>query len=108
MKEIMLDNWWKTFGKKTSIYSTNCRKTINSWRTYSWNSTLSTNSIITNPGTTDITIKSKNKKIMFGIGGLSLVIIIAMAVSFSGFTTGTTKIDTSNNVAISLSIQNWF
>ncbi len=49
--------------------------------------------------------KSKNKKIMFGIGGLSLVIIIAMAVSFSGFTTGTTKIDTSNNVAISLSIQ---
>ena len=49
--------------------------------------------------------KSKNKKIMFGIGGLTLVIIIAMAVYFGGLTTGTTKIDTSTNAAISLSIQ---
>jgi hypothetical protein len=49
--------------------------------------------------------KSKNKKIMFGIGGLALVIIIATAVSFSGFTTGTTKLDTSSNTIISLSIQ---
>jgi hypothetical protein len=49
--------------------------------------------------------KSKNKKIMFGIGGLALVIIIA-AASFSGFTTGITKIDTSSSdIQISLSIQ---
>jgi hypothetical protein len=49
--------------------------------------------------------KSKNKKIMFGIGGLALVIIIA-AASFSGFTTGITNIDTSfSDVQISLSIQ---
>ena len=49
--------------------------------------------------------KSKNKKIMFGIGGLALVIIIA-AASFSGFTTGITNIDTSSNdIQISLSIQ---
>lgn len=48
--------------------------------------------------------KSKNKKIMLGIGGLSLVIIIA-AVSFSGLTTGTAKIDTSSSTPISLSIQ---
>ena len=50
--------------------------------------------------------KSKNKKIIFSIGGLSLVIIIAVAVSFSGFTTGTTEIGiSSNNTPISLSIQ---
>jgi hypothetical protein len=49
--------------------------------------------------------KSKNKKILFGIGGLALVIIIA-AASFSGFTTGITKIDTSSSdILISLSIQ---
>ena len=49
--------------------------------------------------------KSKNKKIMFGIGGLALVIIIA-AASFSGFTTGITNIGTSSNdIKISLSIQ---
>ena len=35
--------------------------------------------------------KSKNKKIMFGIGGLALVIIIAAAVSFNGLPTGTTN-----------------
>ena len=50
--------------------------------------------------------KSKNKKIMFGIGGLALVIIIAAAVSFSGLTTGITNIDTSSSdIPISLSIQ---
>ena len=50
--------------------------------------------------------KSKNKKIMFGIGGLALVIIIAVAVSFSGLTTGITKIDiSSSDIPISLSIQ---
>lgn len=49
--------------------------------------------------------KSKNKKIMFGIGGLALVIIIA-AVSFSGFTTGITNIGTSSSdIQITLSIQ---
>lgn len=48
--------------------------------------------------------KSKNKKIMFGIGGLALVIIIA-AASFSGFTPGITNISTSNDIQISLSIQ---
>jgi hypothetical protein len=49
--------------------------------------------------------KSKNKKIIFGIGGLSLVIIIA-AASFSGFTTGITNIGTpSSDIQISLSIQ---
>ena len=49
--------------------------------------------------------KSKNKKIMFGIGGLALVIII-VAASFSGFTTGITNIGTSSNdIQISLSIQ---
>ena len=50
--------------------------------------------------------KSKNKKIMFGIGGLALVIIIVTAVSFSDLTTGITKIDTSSSdIPISLSIQ---
>ncbi len=49
--------------------------------------------------------KSKNKKIMFGIVGLSLVIIIT-AASFSSFTTGITKIDTSSSdIQISLLIQ---
>lgn len=49
--------------------------------------------------------KSKNKKIMFGIGGLALVIIIVAAVSFNGFSTGTTINTPSNNTPISLSIQ---
>ena len=49
--------------------------------------------------------KSKNKKIMFGIGGLALVIIIAAAVSFNGLPTGTTINTPSNNTPISLSIQ---
>ena len=50
--------------------------------------------------------KTKNKKIIFGIGGLALVIIIAAAISFSGVTIGTPKIDTSiDTTPISLSIQ---
>lgn len=49
--------------------------------------------------------KSKNKKIMFGIGGLALVIIIVAAVSFNGLPTGTTINTPSNNSPISLSIQ---
>ena len=49
--------------------------------------------------------KSKNKKIMFGIGGLALVIIIAATVSFNGLPIGTTIDIPSNNTPISLSIQ---
>lgn len=49
--------------------------------------------------------KSKNKKIMFGIAGLALVIIIAAAVSFNGLPTGTTINTPSNNTPTSLSIQ---
>ena len=49
--------------------------------------------------------KSKNKKIMFGIGGIALVVIIAAAVSFNGLSTGTTIDNPSNNIPISLSIQ---
>ena len=50
--------------------------------------------------------KPKNQKIMLGIGGLALVIIIAAAVSFSGITDDTSKIDTPiNNISASLSIQ---
>jgi len=49
--------------------------------------------------------KSKNKKIMFGIGGLALVIIVAAAVSFNGLPTGTTINTPSDNTPISLSIQ---
>ena len=49
--------------------------------------------------------KSKNNKIMVGIGGLALVIIIAAAISFGGISTGTQKIETSVDVTPSLSIQ---
>ena len=50
--------------------------------------------------------KQKNKKIMLGIGGIMLVIIIAAAVSFSGITDGTPKINTPiNPMQVSLSIQ---
>ena len=49
--------------------------------------------------------KSKNKKIMFGIGGLALVIIVAAAVSFNGLPTGTIINTPSDNTPISLSIQ---
>ncbi len=48
--------------------------------------------------------KSKNKKIMFGIGGLALVMIIA-AVSFNGFSTGTIINTPSDNTSFPLSIQ---
>ena len=49
--------------------------------------------------------KPKNKKIMFGIGGLALVIIIAAAVFFNGISTGTTINTPSDNTPFSLSIQ---
>ncbi len=49
--------------------------------------------------------KSKNKKIMFGIGGLALLIIIAVAFSFNGLPTGTPISTPSDNAPISLSIQ---
>ncbi|MCV0431041.1 hypothetical protein [Nitrosopumilus sp.] len=49
--------------------------------------------------------KPKNKKIMLGIGGLALIIIIAAAVSFSGVTIGTPKIDTIDTIPTSLSIE---
>lgn len=50
--------------------------------------------------------KPKNKKIVFGIGSFSLVIIIASAIAFSGMTDSTTNFGTpTNNTPISLSIQ---
>ena len=50
--------------------------------------------------------KPRNKKIIFGIGGLALIIIIATVISFSGVTMGTPKIDTAIDASpISLSIQ---
>lgn len=54
--------------------------------------------------------KQKNKKILMGIGGLALIIIIAVAVSFSGVIVGIPKIDTTSDIPIdttpiSLSIQ---
>lgn len=50
--------------------------------------------------------KSKNQKIFLGVGGLALVIIIAVAVSFSGISDSTPKInDTKNTASLSLSIQ---
>ena len=50
---------------------------------------------------------SKNSKIMLGIGGLALVIIIAVAVSFTGITeVTTTKVETpTNSISDTLSIQ---
>ena len=50
--------------------------------------------------------KPKNKKIMIGVGGIALIVIIVAAVSLSGFSVGTPKIDTSvDTTLISLSIQ---
>ncbi len=49
--------------------------------------------------------KSKNKKIIFGIGGLALVMIIAAAISFNGFSTGTIINTPSDNTSFPLSIQ---
>jgi hypothetical protein len=52
------------------------------------------------------TSKSKNTKMVVGIGAVALVIIIAVGVSFSGMSDGLSKIDSSNNaVPISLLIQ---
>ncbi|HEY5736021.1 MAG TPA: hypothetical protein VIS47_05615 [Nitrosopumilus sp.] len=50
--------------------------------------------------------KPKNKKIIFGIGSFTLVLVIAAVISFSGITDGATKIDTATNpVTITLSVQ---
>ena len=50
---------------------------------------------------------SKNSKIMLGLGGLALVIIIAIAVSFTGISdVTTTKVETpTNSIPDNLSIQ---
>ena len=49
---------------------------------------------------------SKNSKIMLGVGGIALVIIIAVAVSFSGVSDATPKINTpTNSVSLTLSVQ---
>ena len=49
---------------------------------------------------------SKNSKIMLGIGGIALVIIIAAVVSFSGVSDGTPKINTpTNSISLTLSVQ---
>jgi len=53
-----------------------------------------------------ITSKSKNTKMMAGIGVVALVIIIAVGVSFSNMSDGLSKIESSeNSVPVSLSIQ---
>jgi len=50
--------------------------------------------------------RSKNTKMMVGIGVVALAIIIAVGVSFSGMSDGLPKIDSTNNsVPISLLIQ---
>jgi len=52
------------------------------------------------------TSRSKNTKMIVGIGAAVLAIIIAVGVSFSGMSDGLSKIDSSNNaVPISLLIQ---
>ena len=49
---------------------------------------------------------SKNSKIMLGIGGITLVIIIAVAVSFSGISdVNPTKVQIPTNISDGLSIQ---
>ena len=49
---------------------------------------------------------SKNSKIMLGIGGIALVIIIAVAASFSGISDVTSKVQTPiNSISDVLSIQ---
>ena len=50
--------------------------------------------------------KPKNSKIMLGVGGIALVIIIAVAVSFSSVSDETPKINTpSSPVSLTLSVQ---
>ena len=50
--------------------------------------------------------KSKNTKIMLGIGGIALMVVLAIAVSFSGIADNTAKIDEPiTSQIISLSIQ---
>ena len=53
-----------------------------------------------------ITSRSKNTKIMAGLGAAVLVIIAVVGVSFSGMSDGLSKIDPKNNsIPVSLSIQ---
>jgi len=53
-----------------------------------------------------ITSRSKNTKIMAGLGAAVLVIIAVVGVSFSGMSDGLSKIDPKNNsVPVSLSVQ---
>ena len=50
--------------------------------------------------------KPKSKKIIFGIGSFALVVVVAVAISFSGITDGNFKTDTvTNGASISLSVQ---
>ncbi|MDH5659067.1 MAG: hypothetical protein OEY17_06975, partial [Nitrosopumilus sp.] len=52
-----------------------------------------------------ITSRSKNTKMMVGIGTVALAIIIVFSISFSGMSDGLSKIDSKNNfVPVSLSI----
>jgi len=48
---------------------------------------------------------SKNSKIMLGVGGIALLIIIAAAASFSGLSDTPTKVETPTTISTSLSIQ---
>ena len=50
-------------------------------------------------------ISGKNSKIMLGIGGIVLIIIIAAAASFSGISDTPTKVETSTTIPTSLSLQ---
>jgi len=53
-----------------------------------------------------ITTKSKNTKMIAGIGVVALVIIITVGISFSGMTDGLSKIDSPDTVVpVSLSVQ---
>ena len=50
--------------------------------------------------------KSKNTKIMLGMGGVALVIILAVSLSFSGFTDNAPKTEISTNPqSVSLSVK---
>ncbi len=53
--------------------------------------------------------KSKNSKMMFGIGGIALAIIIIIAVSFNGISDGSPTVTTpDNSISDTLSIQTDF
>ena len=67
-------------------------------------STLKTQTVQPQPPRISKT-SSKNLKIMLGIGGIALIIIIAAAASFSGISDTPTKVETPLTVSESLSIQ---